>query len=61
MLLTVHHISNPKVTSHPEVKTAICASVALRVAEVVVRDAHSQRDNAGATLLTGVVFADSSH
>lgn len=40
MLLTVHHISNPKVTSHSQVKAAICASVALWVAEVVVCDAH---------------------
>lgn len=41
MLLTVHHIPDPKVTSHHEVKTAICASVALRVAVLVIRDAHS--------------------
>lgn len=41
VLLTVHHVSDPKVTSHLEVKAAICAGVALRVAVVVVRDAHS--------------------
>lgn len=43
VLLTVHHIPDPKVTSHHEVKTTICACVALRVAEVVVCDAHSHR------------------
>ncbi len=42
VLLTVQHISDPKVTSHPEVKTAICAGVALWVAVVAVRDAHGQ-------------------
>lgn len=40
VLLTVHHISDPKVTSHPEVKATVCAGVALWVAEVVIRDAH---------------------
>lgn len=29
VLLTVHHIPNPKVTPHHEVKTTICAGVAL--------------------------------
>lgn len=43
VLLTVHRISEPKVTSHLEVKAAICARVALGVAVVVVRDAHSHR------------------
>lgn len=40
VLLTVHHISNPKVASHTQVKTAICARVALRVAESVIVDTH---------------------
>lgn len=40
VLLTVHHVSNPKVTSHSEVEATICASVALWVAETVVCDAH---------------------
>lgn len=40
MLLTVHHISNPKVTSHPEVETAIHAGVALWVAEAFICDAN---------------------
>lgn len=40
VLLTVHHISNPKVPSHTQVKTAICARVALGVAESIVVDAH---------------------
>lgn len=42
VLLTVHHIINAKVTSHPEVETAICASVALCVAEAVVCDTHGE-------------------
>lgn len=41
MLLTVQNISHPEVASHLEVKTAICASVALGVAKVVVCDANS--------------------
>lgn len=61
VLLTVHHIFDAKVTSHPEVEAAICASVALCVAEAVVRDAYGQCDNAGATLLTDVASFDSSH
>lgn len=40
MLLTVHLISNPKVTSHLEVETALRAGVALWVAEAFVCDAN---------------------
>lgn len=43
MLLTVHGVPEPKVASHHEVEAAVRAGVALRVAVVVVGDAHSQR------------------
>ena len=43
VLLTVHHVSDAKVAPHPEVETAVCAGVALGVAEAVVCDAHGQR------------------
>lgn len=43
MLLTVHHILYPEVASHLQVKATICASVAFRVAEVVVCDTHGDR------------------
>lgn len=40
VFLTVHHVSNPKVTPHPEVEAAVCAGVALGVAKALVCDAH---------------------
>lgn len=43
MLLTVHGVPEPKVASHHEVEAAVRAGVTLRVAVVVVGDAHSQR------------------
>jgi len=53
VLLTVHQIADAKVASHLEVKTAICASVALWMAEAVVSYAHGQcaakRRNTGAS------------
>lgn len=42
VLLTVHHIADAKVTPHLEVEAAICAGVALCMAEAVVGDAHGQ-------------------
>lgn len=61
VLLTVHHIINPKVPSHPEVQPTICTRVALWMAEVVVHDPHRLCNNVGATFLTGVVLVNSSH
>lgn len=43
VLLTVHHVAHPKVASHAEVEATVRAGVALRVAEVVVRDAYGHR------------------
>lgn len=40
VLLTIHYILNPKVTSHLEVEPTVGAGVALWVAVVVVSDAH---------------------
>lgn len=43
VLLAVHHVPAPKVAPHPQVETAVCACVALRVSEAVVHDAHGLR------------------
>lgn len=43
VFLTEHLLPDPKVTSHLQVEAAVCARVALRVAEAIVHDAHGLR------------------
>lgn len=47
VLLTEHLVAHPEVAAHLQVEAALCAGVALGVAEAVVHDAHHLRAERG--------------